>query len=222
MNRALCYSKLKNNDKALDDLNKAIECNPDYSKAYMKRGEINTILENYEEAVRDYGNAERISPGQFGVRQQLKDAKLRLKQAKRKDYYKILEIDKDADAAAIKKAYRKLALKWHPDKNAGEESQKNKAEKMFKDIGEAYAILSDPEKKKRYDSGVDIEDIENGHGHGFHSGGVDPTQIFQMFFGGGMGGMDDNMGGMPGFGGMGGGHRQRASPGGQTFEFRFG
>lgn len=189
----------------------------------MKRGEINTILENYDEAVRDYGNAERVSPGQFGVRQQLKDAKLRLKQAKRKDYYKILEIEKDADASAIKKAYRKLALKWHPDKNAGEESQKNKAEKMFKDIGEAYAILSDPDKKKRYDSGVDIEDIENGHGgHGFHSGGVDPSQIFQMFFGGGMGGMDDNMGGMPGFGGMGGGQRQRASQGGQTFEFRFG
>lgn len=218
------------------DLNRAIDCNEDYAKAYVKRGEINTLLENYEEAVRDFGNADRISPGEFGVKQKLKDAKIRLKQAKRKDYYKILGVDKDADPAAIKKAYRKLALKWHPDKNSGDDQQKAKAEKMFKDIGEAYAVLSDPEKKRRYDSGVDLEDLEGGGG--FHGAGVDPTQIFQMFFGGGapggmggFGGMDDDMGGfggMPGgmFGGMGGSGGQqffqKKGPGGQSFQFRFG
>lgn len=237
LNRAICFSKLKEQDKALQDLNRAIECNPDYAKAYVKRGEINTELENYEEAVRDFENAKRISPSEFGVQQKCKDAKLRLKQAKRKDYYKILGVEKDADATAIKKAYRKLALKWHPDKNSGDEAQKLKAEKMFKDIGEAYAILSDPEKRNRYDSGVDLEDIENGGGFG--GAHVDPSQIFQMFFGGGggmggMGGMDDMGGfGFPGgmFSGMGGG-----APGGgaggrrffkqgngaQTYEFRFG
>jgi DnaJ family protein C protein 7 len=217
MNKALCHAKLLKNDAALEDLSKAIECNPDYSKAYMKRGEINTIIEDFEEAVRDYANVERISPGQFGVKKILNEAKIKLKASKRKDYYKILNISKDADASDIKKAYRKLALVWHPDKNSGDTAQMTKAEKMFKDIGEAYAILSDPEKRQRYDSGVDIEDIENGHshGHGFSSGGVDPTQIFQMFFGGGgMGGGMDS--------GFGQRQQKRASPGGGQYEFRFG
>jgi len=97
---------LKNNDEALADLNKAIEWNEDYAKAYVKRGEINLLLENFEDSVRDFGNADRISPGEFGVKQKLKDAKIRLKQSKRKDLYKILGVEKDADPIAIKKAYK--------------------------------------------------------------------------------------------------------------------
>ena len=65
-----------------------------------------------------------------------------------KDYYSSLGIDKNADAAAIKKAYRKLAIKYHPDKNPGDKA----AEDKFKVITEAYTVLSDPEKKLQYDS----------------------------------------------------------------------
>lgn len=65
-----------------------------------------------------------------------------------KDYYAVLGVPKDATADAIKKAYRKLALKFHPDKNPGDK----KAEEKFKEITEAYAVLSDPEKRKQYDS----------------------------------------------------------------------
>lgn len=64
------------------------------------------------------------------------------------DYYKILGVDKDADAATIKKAYRKLAMKYHPDKNPGDKS----AEEKFKQANEAYAVLSDPEKRQQYDT----------------------------------------------------------------------
>ncbi|PLX47840.1 MAG: integrase [Desulfobulbaceae bacterium] len=64
------------------------------------------------------------------------------------DYYKILGVDRDADAATIKKAYRKLAMKYHPDKNPGDKS----AEEKFKQANEAYAVLSDPEKRKQYDT----------------------------------------------------------------------
>jgi DnaJ homolog subfamily C member 7 len=70
-----------------------------------------------------------------------------LKKAERKDYYKILDVDKNATPDEIKKAYRKLALKWHPDKNAATEESKALADKMFKDIGEAYAVLSDERKR---------------------------------------------------------------------------
>lgn len=86
---------------------------------------------------------------------------------------------------------------WHPDKHSESEESKAHAEKMFKDIGEAYSILSDPQKKMRYDQGADIEEIEQGGGMGGFHGGVDPNDIFSMFFGGG-GGMGGMPGGMPG------------------------
>src|SRR5690554_7450237 len=65
----------------------------------------------------------------------------------KKDYYEILGIDKSADAAAIKKAYRKKAIEFHPDKNPGDKD----AEENFKLAAEAYEVLSDPDKKARYD-----------------------------------------------------------------------
>ena len=67
--------------------------------------------------------------------------------AAKQDYYKLLGVAKNADATAIKKAYRKLAKKYHPDTNAGDPA----AEQKFKDVTEAYTILSDPEKRKLYD-----------------------------------------------------------------------
>lgn len=80
-----------------------------------------------------------------------------------KDYYKILGVEKTAKEVELKKAYRKMALKWHPDKNSATEEQRVKAEKMFKDINEAYAVLSDKEKKRQYDLGVDPNDPTGGY-----------------------------------------------------------
>lgn len=75
----------------------------------------------------------------------IKEAKLELKKSKRKDYYKILEVSKDANDDELKKAYKKAALKWHPDKHQNDdEDGKAHADRMFKDIGEAYEVLSDP------------------------------------------------------------------------------
>ena len=67
--------------------------------------------------------------------------------AEKRDYYEVLGVSKDADDAAIKKAYRQLAKKYHPDMNPGDKE----AEAKFKEASEAYAVLSDPDKRRQYD-----------------------------------------------------------------------
>lgn len=88
-----------------------------------------------------------------------------------KNLYEILGISKNASGDDIKKAYRKLAVKYHPDKQAGKsDKEKKEAEEKFKDVSAAYAILSDPQKKARYDQfGVIDEDMMNGTGFDFSS-----------------------------------------------------
>lgn len=99
--------------------------------------------------------------------------------AARHDYYEVLGVPRNASADEIKKAYRKLAVKYHPDKNPGDPA----AEEKFKEIGEAYEVLSDPEKRAAYDRfGHDA--FRGGgaaRGGGFH----DPFEIFREVFGGG-------------------------------------
>ncbi len=73
-----------------------------------------------------------------------------------KDYYRILGVPRNASAQEIKKAYRKLAMQYHPDRNPGKEKQANE---KFKEINEAYAILGDPQKKKQYDQFGTVGDI---------------------------------------------------------------
>ena len=96
-----------------------------------------------------------------------------------KNYYEILGIAKDASESEIKKMYKKLAVKWHPDKNP---ENKEESEKKFKEISEAYQILSDPQKREIYDN-YGEEGLKNDHdsdGNNFGS----PDDIFKMFFGG--------------------------------------
>ena len=121
----------------------------------------------------------------------------------KEDYYDILGISKSATAAEIKKAYRKKAVQYHPDKNPGDA----KAEEMFKKAAEAYEVLSDDNKKARYDQyGHAAFDGAGGFGGG---GGMNMDDIFSQFgdiFGGAFGG-----GGFSGFGGGGGQRRVKGS-----------
>ncbi|EIW84303.1 DnaJ-domain-containing protein [Coniophora puteana RWD-64-598 SS2] len=144
------------------------------------------------------------------------------------DYYKLLGISRDASEDEIKRAYKKMALKWHPDRNSGSEE----ASKKFKEISEAFEVLSDKQKRGIYDQ-FGEEGLKGGGGGpspgagggfqsfgGFPGGGggstftftsggpgggfapTDPQKIFETMFGGGLGSM---FGGMGGMGGMGGG-----------------
>src|SRR3954464_15474594 len=102
--------------------------------------------------------------------------------AAKRDYYEILAVERTATDEEIKKAYRKLAIKYHPDKNPGDKT----AEEQFKELGEAYEALSDPQKRAAYDQyGHAAFDRRAG---GFARGGAgfhDPFEIFREVFGGG-------------------------------------
>lgn len=106
----------------------------------------------------------------------------------KRDYYEVLGVDRSADESAIKKAYRSLAKKYHPDMNPGDAE----AEKNFKEVNEAYAVLSDPDKKAKYDQYGHAAFEAGGGGYGDFSGfggmDFDISDIFSSFFGGGMGG----------------------------------
>jgi molecular chaperone DnaJ len=104
----------------------------------------------------------------------------------KKDYYEILGVSKSADAAEIKKAYRKLAIKYHPDKNPDDKE----AEANFKEAAEAYEVLSDDQKRQRYDR-FGHAGVDGSSGGGFHAGGMNMEDIFEQFgdiFGGAFGG----------------------------------
>ena len=115
-----------------------------------------------------------------------------------KDYYEILGVSKDASDDDIKKAYRKLAMKYHPDRWVnGTEEEKKDAEQKFKEISEANEVLSDPQKRQMYDNG----------GFEFNSEGFDPFDMFRNMAEGFDGGFGS------GFGDFFGGRRQRVNRG---------
>ncbi|DBA04922.1 TPA: hypothetical protein N0F65_006924 [Lagenidium giganteum] len=97
-------------------------------------------------------------------------------------YYSILNVEKTASDDEIKRAYRKLAVKFHPDKNL---DNKEEAERRFKEIGEAYSVLSDEDKRRQYDRfGKGGLSNGGGHGHGHGMNPQDAEEIFRTFFGG--------------------------------------
>ena len=118
------------------------------------------------------------------LKEKLQESKALLKKSLRVDLYTILGVIKGSLAtdAEIKSAYKKAALKWHPDRHSGSSEEKKKeAEVKFKEIGYAFEVLTDPTKRRLWDQGYDKEEIEQrseyakqggggGHGFGFHHG----------------------------------------------------
>ncbi|CAJ1958824.1 unnamed protein product [Cylindrotheca closterium] len=195
------YSRLGNHQKALAAASKHIE-EEESLEGLWALGDAQTHAEQFEDAVRTFSQAYENAPdGEMKqqAKKKVQEAQVALKQSKEKNYYKILGLPRTASKKEIKSAYRKLALKWHPDKNP---DNLEEAEKMFADIGEAYEVLSDDEMKAKYDRGEDVFDNQGGGGGG---GGhhFDPRMFFNQQFHGGGGG-------------------QRRGGGGQQFHFKMG
>jgi len=121
----------------------------------------------------------------------------------KRDYYDVLGVAKGADADEIKKAYRKMAIKYHPDKNQGDKD----AEDKFKEAAEAYEVLSTPDKRQRYDQFGHAANAHSANGGGFGGGGMNMEDIFSQF--------GDIFGGGSPFEGFFGGGRQSSSGSGR-------
>ncbi|GAO13135.1 hypothetical protein UVI_02024930 [Ustilaginoidea virens] len=210
-NRAQCKIKLKQYHGAIADAEKAISLDPSYTRARKTKANALGQSGNWEESVREWKSIQELDPEDRTIPKEIRKAELELKKSQRKDYYKIMGLEKDCGPDDIKKAYRKMAIKLHPDKNPDDPE----AEAKFKDMQEAYETLSDPKKKASYDNGDDLldpADMFGGGGMGGGMGGIDPEILFSMMGnqGGFGGGGPRHAGGFPGNGGF---------PAGATFSF---
>lgn len=166
-NRATAHLKAGDNAAALEDADRILQSQPKHFKALRTRGRANMALENYDAAVADLAAAVQEAPGgsaeERAMRSEHRQAEVALKRSKTVDHYKILDVTRTATEIEIKKAYRKQSLIHHPDKGGSEEK--------FKEVSEAYAILSDTQKRRRYDLGEDDDDMMSSGfgGGGFHS-----------------------------------------------------
>lgn len=151
----MCTSVLQDDSENVDVL-------IDRAEAYIQN-------EMYEEAVSDFQRAKEIEDTQRTQEGVERSQKL-LKQSKKRDYYKILGVKRNAGKKEILKAYRQLAMQWHPDKHK-EGDAKTKAEKMFMDIADAKEVLSDQEMRQKFDQGEDPLDPEQQQNQGFHQHG---------------------------------------------------
>lgn len=140
-NRAQTYMSLKDYEAAINDCTEALRLDPGYVKAMKMRAKAYGAVDKWEDAVRDYKSVAENNPGERGIQEEIRKAEFELKKAQRKDYYKILGVGKDASENDIKKAYRKMAVKYHPDKNRDGEQ----GDEKFKEVGEAYETLIDPQ-----------------------------------------------------------------------------
>jgi molecular chaperone DnaJ len=126
--------------------------------------------------------------------------------AEKRDYYEVLGLQKGASADDIKGAYRKAALKWHPDRwVSGTDAEKRTAEEKFKEASEAYSVLSDPDKRAKYDQ-FGFAGVDGAAGQDWSQGFGNLNDILNNLFGGAFGGFG-GFGGFEGFGGFGGGQQ---------------
>jgi DnaJ family protein C protein 3 len=181
------FTNIKKHTLAIPHCNIALQLNPESVPALLAKAASLLAEESYNEAIQLLNNANDVTGGQDqNVRQQLDRAQRLLRQSKKHDYYKILGVARDADNTAIRKAYRKMSKKYHPDKYRGDLDEDAVSRKMA-EINSAYEVLGNEgasclvmltlELRTRYDNGDDPNDHEGqpgypgGHPFMFQQGG---------------------------------------------------
>jgi len=183
----------------------ALQHNPNCLPALIAKATREINADDFEEALRTADQGLQHHGGNGRLTELKNKASTLLKRSKQKDYYKVLGVSSDADEGDIKRAYRKLTVKAHPDKAAQQGISPEEAQKRMAAINEAYEVLSDPELKARFDRGDDPNDNSQqqnpfqGSPFGFGGGG---QPVFFRSGGGGGGAQFKFQGGGGGFGGF--------------------
>jgi len=185
---SLCTCMSRGKSPAKDTIQKCTEVLDTYhvsdAELLASRAEAYILNEEYDLALADYQRAHETEDSNR-IQDGIKRVQKLIKQSKKRDYYKILGVRRTANKAEVLRAYRKLAIKWHPDKYEGED--KKKAEKMFIDIAAAKEVLTDQEKRAKFDAGDDPLDAEeqaqqHNQFHGFNPFGAGNGQGFTFRF----------------------------------------
>jgi len=211
-----CYIEMNNHKKALPYCNQALSFDPNCLPALIGKATREVESDEFEEALRTLNTAKDAHGATNRINELMQKAQTLLKRSKQKDYYKVIGVSRDADEREIKRAYRKLSVKFHPDKAAQQGLTVEDAQKKMATINEAYEVLSDPELKARFDRGDDPNDQSQQQGNPFQGnpfGGGQPV-FFQQ--GGGGGGQRQHFK-MPNGGGFPGGGSFQGFPGGFPF-----
>ncbi|XP_046905230.1 dnaJ homolog subfamily C member 3b [Hypomesus transpacificus] len=163
----ICFCLVKNKmaREAIDVCSEAHQRDPRNVNILRDRAEAFIMNQDYEKAVEDYQEAREFDGDNNEIREGLERAQKLLKLSRKRDYYKILGVNRNANKQEVIKAYRKLAQQWHPD-NFQSESDKKEAEKKFIDIASAKEVLTDPEMRQKFDAGEDPLDPESQQGGG--------------------------------------------------------
>lgn len=138
-----------------------LQRDPNDKEGLVLLGDAQLELEKWEQAIQTFGKALQMDQSDANVNHKYQKAQTALKQSKQKNYYSILGVARSASTSEIKKAYRELALIWHPDKHQTPE-EKETAETKFQAVAEAYEVLTDAELKGKYDRGEEVFENQGG------------------------------------------------------------
>lgn len=161
---------MNNLKKARSYCEETLQYNPTSLFGLLSKGKQQLEADEFDAAIATLNEAKEHHPESRKVQTLLQEASTLLKRSKQKDYYKVLGVGRDADERDIKKAFRKLTLKFHPDKAAAQNITPEDAQKKMAAINEAYEVLGDPELKARFDRGDDPNDQSQQQGQQFHQG----------------------------------------------------
>jgi len=167
----ICNTKMRRPEDALKVCQKHSEHDSESAASNLLLAEAKLLNEHFEDAIALYRKVLEQDENSKEARSGLQQAERLLKRSKEEDYYKVLQVSRSASSREIKKAYHRLAVEYHPDKNPDD---RDGAEAKFKAVASAYEVLSDEDKRVKYDAGEDItanpEQQQQGGGGWMHHG----------------------------------------------------